>query len=109
MDKCKLCGEHPSSYVFDGVTRYHCAKKFKENSCPNSRTDFTPEQGAALMGEDQDAIRYRWLRNAEVVGFNLMRSDVIREIMDFYVDEAMAKEQGTWQPLPPAPEQEIEG
>lgn len=49
MDKCKLCGEHPSSYVFDGVTRYHCAKKFKENSCPNSRTDYTPEQWAALM------------------------------------------------------------
>ena len=54
LPKCKLCSESPRSYVFDGITRYHCAKKHAENTCPNARTDFTEDQWRALMDDSQN-------------------------------------------------------
>lgn len=66
MDKlpiCRLCKCAPlvdeDDSLEDGKKVTHPGR----NDCPASGVSWmTPEKWIALMGEDRDAVRYRWLR-----------------------------------------------
>ena len=56
---CKLCGAAPIE-----IQTFECMKHMCQNrKCTLNNVLFTPDQWIALMGEDRDALRYRWLRD----------------------------------------------
>lgn len=100
MDKlpnCKLCGSEPVEIQTYQCMKYMCSDK----SCTLNHVLFRLDQWIALMGEDRDAVRYRWLREKIENRSLVIAKEGSWELVswsgdapDESIDAAMAKEQG---------------
>ena len=101
MDKlpnCKLCGSEPVEIQTYQCMKYMCSDK----SCTLNHVLFRLDQWIALMGEDRDAARYRWLRkqHEKHLGLTICKVGMFDltpwsgDDPDAAIDAAMAKEQG---------------
>ena len=64
LSNCKLCGAAPIEIQTFECVKHMCPSK----NCTLNHVLLRPEQWQALMGEDRDAVRYRWLREKARTG-----------------------------------------
>lgn len=90
MGKCKLCG---GEIIDCHGAPFHT----HATNCPLIGIRMTPDQWCTLMGEDKDAVRYRWLRHGDndekvfIQGTAWMKRN---DDLDTAIDAELLKEPG---------------
>lgn len=76
--KCRVCGSYAINHHLhgrDGSDPDLCDVCYWRKRCDD-----------LLL----DAVRYRWIRSAETIPFNIMKMENIGELLDIQVDAAMS-------------------